>query len=100
VGVLVAAYGTYLVIEWYVPVSGRGFWRSCGGFLCDAITLHIARIKNSVATWAEISEMLAKEDRRKTIAGILIIFAGFLIQAAGAFLWLLDIILPQVSCSG
>lgn len=97
IGVFVAAYGTYFVIEWYTPVGGSGFVKSGWVFFRKALKFDIKGIKASVATWAEISKQLGDEDRENTIRGILIIFAGFLLQAFGGFLWFLDVILPQVS---
>ncbi len=77
--------------------GGSGFVKSGWVFFRKALKFDIKGIKASVATWAEISKQLGDEDRENTIKGILIIFAGFLLQAFGGFLWLLDVILPQIS---
>jgi hypothetical protein len=90
-GILISVWGTFRVTRWYHTFSFADFLR-CG----VRVTFFVVTGQGESAV--DLVKKVAKfgslnEDRRaRSFVGVLMIFAGFVLQAVGAVLWGVDMV--------
>jgi len=85
-GVLLSIWGTFLLTRWYHPFDFRNFVKAA----VHVTLLYIRGRSKEANEYIEAATKIGhlnEERRARSMAGLLVIFAGFLLQAIGAVCW-------------
>jgi len=95
-GILVSAYGTYLITRFFHGMPMWEFAKSATYIAWLYIRRRSEEGKALVGSAASFGEKFGSEDKRESLAGLYVVFAGLALQGVGDVLWVLDAVLPSV----
>ena len=96
-GIIVSAYGTYLITRFFHAMPKWDFAKSAMYIAWLYITRRSVEVKKLVGSVAKFGKEFGSEDKQETLAGLYVVFAGLVLQGVGDVLWVLDAVLPSVS---
>ena len=88
-GLVLGVWGTYLLTHLYHPFSSMGFSASIWRVTCLLARFNVGQIIREAKVAAKLASV-DEEDRARALAGVYLIFLGFVLQAGGTLLWLAD----------
>ena len=90
IGVFLSAYGTYDLTRSYYPIEGITFARVA---LRVSFLFATFRFRQAHKRIDDLSDYAVNsEDRNESLAGLFLIFWGFVIGGVGTFCWIIDAI--------
>jgi hypothetical protein len=88
IGLLISTWGTYRLMLYYHPSSGKEFWKSFRT-VCWLALRSRRKLETLIRVQARAA-MRKEENRVDSLKGVYLLFVGFALQVFGAMCWCID----------